>query len=669
MRNQYTNLHLSVTTVFGDRLDTIMTTVLAISYVFYPISPIKIIKLLEKASGDQGWDSLTIPREQYYRTIAARVEELAEHCAPERGRHMNAYRRYLHRSAAARFVHETMTILQSIAILGIIASAPFLGTKYSHHALLSHGTIQKLFFAAVIVFLIIPGPIWLLRRAIRRLDATLEVTDLPLSRRILHEFQAVAIDLIRARLERRLDPMLESDRAPTLVEIESMRVLPSSTFDDVIDFLRLHNTSAVGIAGRRGAGKSTLLRWLVYILEPEWVTVYLAAPAVYDVMDFVRVIFSTTASAVIATHQSATFRLRPGPLARVIGTFRPRRPSDEILRISHEALSFIAGSRSDQHTTTAGLSGKGISLQRGRQVSWVERERSHPEWVVAFTQYLENYRRFGGRSVVIAIDELDKLAAADEAIGVINGLKDLFHLPDTHFVVSVSEDALRRFAMRGIPVRDAFDSAFDTIVRVEPPLPQDAWKMLAQRVEGFPMSVALFCYAWSGGLPRDIIRTARACVEIRRRIGRPVTVADLVPPIVRCDVVDAIDAAVTSAIESGSTSCIESLFKLRRQIVDEAFPLEVALSGLDLGDTLVPGDDVKGNMLMLQGLSLYIDIGSAIVRYFVQQADEILSGDSDKVFAIVTDLARARAALAVYPAEATWFLSRAHAGIDGMGAQ
>jgi hypothetical protein len=46
-----------------------------------------------------------------------------------------------------------------------------------------------------------------------------------------------------------------------------------------------------------------------------------------------------------------------------------------------------------------------------------------------------------------------------------------------------------------------------------------------------------------------------------------------------------------------------------------------------------------------------------------------LSGDSDKVFAIVTDLARARAALAVYPAEATWFLSRARAGIDGVGAQ
>ena len=667
MRDQYANLHVSIASTLGTRMEPAMNALLATSKAFSPISPIRIMMLLEQASGNQGSDSLTIPREQYYSTIAAHADELAERCAAERGRYLNDYRRYLRRSMIAKFAYIAVVFLRDMASLAAVAAAPAFVATDSRPSSSLHNNLLHILVGATVLFTLAPGPIWLSKRGIRRIDASLAAPASPLSSRILREFQVVAIELIRARLERRLEPMLESDRAPTLIEIESMRVLPSETFDDVIGFLQLHLTSAVGIAGRRGAGKSTLLRWLVYALEPEWVTVYLAAPAAYDATDFVRVIFGATAGEVIATHQ-ATLQVRPGLWTRVISTFRPRRASDEIIRISHEALSLIAGTSSDQRTAMAGLSGKVISLQRGRQVSWVERERSHPEWIAAFTQYLENYRRFGGRRIAVAIDELDKLATADEAIGVINGLKDLFHLPNTHFVVSVSEDALRRFAMRGIPVRDVFDSAFDTIVRVEPPMPQDAWKMLAQRVEGFPMSVALFCYAWSGGLPRDIIRTARACVDIRRREGRPVTVAEVVPPVVRRDVVDAIDAAVTSAMEARSRLGIESLFRLRRAIVDETSTLETALCGSDLGNALGPDDDVADEILMLQGLSLYIDIALAIVEYFVRDADGMLSQDSEKAFRIVTDLARARAALAVYPAEAKWFLDRARAEMVGMGA-
>jgi hypothetical protein len=50
----------------------------------------------------------------------------------------------------------------------------------------------------------------------------------------------------------------------------------------------------------------------------------------------------------------------------------------------------------------------------------------------------------------------------------VNGLKDLCHVTDTHFVVSVSEDALDSFALRGVPVRDVFDSSFDTVMRIRP---------------------------------------------------------------------------------------------------------------------------------------------------------------------------------------------------------
>ena len=136
--------------------------------------------------------------------------------------------------------------------------------------------------------------------------------------------------------------------------------------------------------------------------------------------------------------------------------------------------------------------------------------------IAAFKEYLEQYRLSGGRPIAIAIDELDKLAKTSEAIAAVNSLKDLFHIPNTHFVVSVSEDALHRFAMRGVPFRDVFDSAFDTIVKLQGPSPSEAQEMLARRSEGlqgFPMPVVLLCYAWSGGIPAILFaRLAHASI-------------------------------------------------------------------------------------------------------------------------------------------------------------
>lgn len=185
-----------------------------------------------------------------------------------------------------------------------------------------------------------------------------------------------------------------------------------------------------------------------------------------------------------------------------IDPFRRSSTDRRIGKLSQQALDSITGSRSDQRTTTTGIAGKGIAWQRGRQYTWTQRERSHPELIAAFKEYLEQYRLSGGRRIAIAIDELDKLAKTSEAIAAINSLKDLFHIPNTHFVVSVSEDALHRFAMRGVPFRDVFDSAFDTIVKLKAPSPREAQEMLARRSEGrqgFPMPVVLLCYVWAGG--------------------------------------------------------------------------------------------------------------------------------------------------------------------------
>ncbi len=463
--------------------------------------------------------------------------------------------------------------------------------------------------------------------------------------------------------KRKLDPMLRLSKAPALVELESSRVQRSEGFDYILGFLTDHTTSAVGVAGLRGSGKTTLLRWIKYELEPEWIVLYLSAPAVYDPVDFVRTIFANTAREIISKRSAVLYQ---GRLAYFSELFRQPNAERQIATLSERALVSITGSRSDQRSTASGISGRGIALQRGRQTTWTERELSHPELVESYKTYLERYRQLGGLPIAIAIDELDKLASADDAIAVVNGLKDLFHIPNTHFIVSVSEDAMRRFAVRGIPFRDGFDSAFDTIEKMKAPSPNDALEILARRAEGFPDSVALFCYAWSGALPRDLIRTARSCVALIESARKPLSVAALAPRIITRDIADAIDDAIIKQLESGRTSGMDGLHMLRHQIYDQIIPLESVINACKLDDAAGSANGMPEDDIMLQRLSAYMKIGSVMSEYFADRITSLLENDFDGVLDVVNELANAKAALAMYPPEAEWFLSRARAKMNNV---
>lgn len=211
------------------------------------------------------------------------------------------------------------------------------------------------------------------------------------------------------------------------------------------------------------------------------------------------------------------------------------RPDDEV-ELARRALYQITGTTSRGHQGTIGLSGSAMSANVGRQRTWTERDLSHADWVAELRSYLETHHLRGGDPILIAIDELDKVADAAQVINTINGLKDLFHIRGTHFVVSVSEDALRSFATRGIPVRDTFDSAFDTVIEIPHLTAEESCRLLQARVGIFPNATALFCHAWSGGVPRDLIRVARSCVAIPRKTRESVPVTEIAQQAIRHDV-------------------------------------------------------------------------------------------------------------------------------------
>lgn len=641
-----------------DPRDLIKDLVLRICRVVGPVSPFKVVRLLEQTSGDQVRESPAIARELLYRTVADRLDE---DVSLERRRELRSYladyRNYLRPRNNTENARLSARFLTVIAVMSAIALGVLFGIEhYDSVRPISLGWALGLFVAAASLSALLIALIWLLTQRIDSLNKQVAWTARRVHDEMLNDFKAIA-SVLSVELQRAsTDPMLQLSAAPALIELESARVQPFASFKDVIEFLESHRTSAVGVGGRRGIGKTALLRWIKYELEPRWIVIYIPAPATYDAADFVRTIFTMTAKEVI---QKYSVVLSEGRLASFTEPFRQLSSNRRIGGLSQQALDSITGARSYQRTSAAGIAGKGMTLQRGRQSTWTQRERSHPELIAAFKEYLEQYRLWGGRPVAIVIDELDKLQEADDAIAVVNGLKDLFHIPNTHFVVSVSEDALRRFATRGVPFRDVFDSAFDTIVKLDVPTPYEAREMLARRsgeLQGFPMSVVLFCYAWSGGVPRDIIRAARACVAIRNRKGAPVGVAGLAPQIIRRDVADIVYDAVNGGIEVGGTADVGGLLSLQHQLSDESLPLQAVLERYSLNEEAL-GESMAD--VTLDRISKYVEIGSAALGFFSEDIYDLLATHSERVLCVVDDLARAKAALAVSPVEAEWYLSRA----------
>jgi len=63
----------------------------------------------------------------------------------------------------------------------------------------------------------------------------------------------------------------------------------------------------------------------------------------------------------------------------------------------------------------------------------------------------------------------------------------------------------------------------------------------------------------------------------------------------------------------------------------------------------------------LDRISKYLEIASATLEFFSEDIHGLLAAHSERVLCVVEDLARAKAALAVSPVEAQWYLSRARA--------
>ena len=135
----------------------------------------------------------------------------------------------------------------------------------------------------------------------------------------------------------------------------------------------------------------------------------------------------------------------------------------------------------------------------------------------------ESARRDGPLAIaqvrlVVGIDEIDRIEDAENAEKFLNDIKAIFGIPNCFYIASLSADALANFERRVVSTRTAFDTTFDTVLRIGPLELDIARQVLERRAIGLPYPFITLCYVLSGGVPRELMRIARAIFDVRNDI-------------------------------------------------------------------------------------------------------------------------------------------------------
>ena len=217
--------------------------------------------------------------------------------------------------------------------------------------------------------------------------------------------------------------------------------------------------------------------------------------------------------------------LSPGRYRRIVsGSEHPRRTY-----YGSERSTLIAQAVEELHNIgfqrsyTSGWSGTlkvpvGLDLASSAGLTLAQRPESLPELVERFRRFVRHVAQAYDNVVLIGIDELDKLKTSEQAEAFLNGIKSVFGIPRCFYLISVSEHALAAFERRGIGFRDAFDSALDDVVQVNFLNLKQSRLLLGRRILRLPDPFLHLCHMLSGGLPRDLIRHARALLDCATQV-------------------------------------------------------------------------------------------------------------------------------------------------------
>ncbi|HVK25450.1 MAG TPA: P-loop NTPase fold protein [Actinokineospora sp.] len=279
------------------------------------------------------------------------------------------------------------------------------------------------------------------------------------------------------------------------------------------------DSGSIALSGPRGVGKTDLLNEFC-VNAKDQVGIVVNVPVVFDRREFMLHLFDRVCGLAIKKELDAR------------NTARAR-------------LDWIRYLQTRSGETTVGAGWLGFSLGGKRGVSQARQPLTYPEIVESLKDFLAEIARElrasdAGRRLVIGIDELDRIEPIARARDFLNEVKAIFDVVDCLFVLSVSDEALQEADLAQAGKRDAFDSAIDEVIRMEPLTYQYSVRLLGTRAIGLPEPFIALFHCLSGGMPRDLLRTARAAAT-QTSSARERTLAEITHYLVGRDLDRGID--------------------------------------------------------------------------------------------------------------------------------
>ncbi|RSO09254.1 hypothetical protein DMH18_17570 [Streptomyces sp. WAC 06783] len=202
------------------------------------------------------------------------------------------------------------------------------------------------------------------------------------------------------------------------------------------------------------------------------------------------------------------------------GRWRPRPAEPQLVTRCRDHLYRLQTTQTSSHALTTGAS-QMLSLGTSHTTSISTVPPNFPALVEDFRTLLAHIaaeKAAPGKPVVIAIDEVDRLGSASQALAFLSEIKAILGVPHVYYLISVAEDVGAAFVRRGLPHRDVTDSSLDDILHVQPSTLTESRAILtAHTGKTLAGPYVTLAHALSGGVLRDLVRYGLQIKEMREK--------------------------------------------------------------------------------------------------------------------------------------------------------
>ncbi len=226
--------------------------------------------------------------------------------------------------------------------------------------------------------------------------------------------------------------------------------------------------------------------------------------------------------------------------------------------------------------------------------------------------------------LVIGLDEIDQIDDAAQACRFLDELSAVFGTPQCVYLIAVSPSTLAASDQRMVPVRTSSGGLFDEMVWLDPLTATDAADLLARRVTGLPPTFAKLCYVLSGGLPRELLRIARALFTTDGARSGTATLADAARHVIAGEV-RALKHRAQASAAALTVSAAPGLFRL---LSDDQWPMSRIDAAASNHGQHVIIDKILGDVSVLwtgDGRAGFREPGKDVAPFTSEVCDSLLA--------------------------------------------